>query len=89
MVAELNEVEKIAAMRTVPGEVLRQIEANRTWSRNYVIIHHLVRNPRTPLPTVLHLLPRILAKDLQGISNNRNVSEAVRKQAFRLLSARR
>ena len=84
-----NEVEKIAAMRTVPGEVLRQIEANRTWSRNYVIIHHLVRNPRTPLPTVLHLLPRILAKDLQGISNNRNVSEAVRKQAFRLLSARR
>ena len=84
-----NEVEKIAAMRTVPGDVLRQIEANRTWSRNYVIIHHLVRNPRTPLPTVLHLLPRILAKDLQGISNNRNVSEAVRKQAFRLLSARR
>jgi hypothetical protein len=84
-----NEVEKIAAMRTVPGEVLRQIEANRTWCRNYVIIHHLVRNPRTPLPTVLHLLPRILAKDLQGISNNRNVSEAVRKQAFRLLSARR
>ena len=84
-----NEVEKIAAMRSVPGEVLRQIEANRTWCRNYVIIHHLVRNPRTPLPTVLHLLPRILAKDLQGISNNRNVSEAVRKQAFRLLSARR
>ncbi|HEX8399027.1 MAG TPA: hypothetical protein VF644_16445 [Pyrinomonadaceae bacterium] len=84
-----NEVEKIAAMRSVPGEVLRQIEGNRTWSRNYVIIHHLVRNPRTPLPTVLHLLPRILAKDLQGISNNRNVSEAVRKQAFRLLSVRR
>ena len=84
-----NEVEKIAAMRTVPGDVLRQIEANRTWCRNYVIIHHLVRNPRTPLPTVLHLLPRILAKDLQGISNNRNVSEAVRKQAFRLLSVRR
>lgn len=84
-----NEVEKIAAMRTVPGEVLRQIENNRTWSRNYLIIHHLVRNPRTPLPTVLHLLPRILTKDLQGISNNRNVSEAVRKQAFRLLSTRR
>lgn len=84
-----NEVEKIAAMRTVPGEVLRQIENNRTWSRNYLIIHHLVRNPRTPLPTVMHLLPRILTKDLQAISNNRNVSEAVRKQAFRLHSTRR
>lgn len=84
-----NEVEKIAAMRTVPGEVLRQIENNRIWSRNYVIIHNLVRNPRTPLPTVLHLLPRILAKDLQGISNNRNVAEAVRKQAFRMLSVRK
>lgn len=84
-----QEVEKISAMRTVPTEVLRQIENNRNWSRNYLIIHNLVRNPRTPLPSVLHLLPRILKKDLQGISNNRNVSEAVRKQAFRLLSTRK
>jgi hypothetical protein len=84
-----NEVEKISAMRTVPNEVLRQIENNRQWTRNYLIIHNLVRNPRTPLPTVLHLLPRILTKDMQAISNNRNVSEAVRKQAFRLLSTRR
>jgi hypothetical protein len=84
-----QEVEKIAAMRTVPGEVLRQIEGNRSWTRNYIIIHNLARNPRTPLPTVLHLLPRILKKDLQGISNNRNVSEGVRKQAMRLLSTRK
>ncbi|MDQ4123484.1 MAG: hypothetical protein M3209_18770 [Acidobacteriota bacterium] len=84
-----NEVERISAMRTVPGEVLRQIEGNRIWARNYVVIHNLVRNPRTPLPTVLHLLPRIHAKDLQGISNNRNVAEAVRKQAFRMLSVRK
>jgi hypothetical protein len=84
-----QEVEKIAAMRTVPGEVLRQIESNRSWTRNYIVIHNLARNPRTPLPTVLHLLPRILKKDLQGISNNRNVSEGVRKQAMRLLSTRK
>lgn len=84
-----QEVEKIAAMRTVPSEVLRSIEGNRNWSRNYLIIHNLARNPRTPLPTVLHLLPRILKKDLLGISNNRNVSEGVRKQAFRLLSTRK
>jgi hypothetical protein len=84
-----QEVEKISAMRTVPDEVLRSIGTNRTWARNYPILHNLVRNPRCPLPTAMTILTRIQAKDLQGIANNRNVSEAVRKQAFRLLATRR
>ena len=83
-----QEVENIAAMRTVSDEVLRLISMNRSWARNYPIIHNLARNPRTPVPTVMNLLLRIRTKDLNGIAQNRNVSETVRRQATRLAQAR-
>lgn len=83
-----QEVENIAAMRTVADEVLRLIALNRNWARSYPIIHNLVRNPRTPIPTVLSTLPRIRTKDLKNIMQNRNVSEATRRQAQRLAQAR-
>ena len=83
-----KEVENIAAMRTVSHEVLRLIALNRGWTRSYPIIHNLCRNPRTPIPTAIGILPRIRTKDLQHIALNRNVSEAVRRQALRLEQAR-
>jgi hypothetical protein len=84
-----KEVENIAAMRTVSEEVLRLISMNRAWVRLYPIIHNLARNPRTPLPTAINILPRIQAKDLKVLSENRNVSEGVRRQAYRLVQVRK
>ena len=83
-----QEVENIAAMRTVADEVLRLIALNRAWARSYSIIHNLVRNPRTPIPTAITTLPRIRTRDLQQLTQNRNVSEAVRRQALRLSQVR-
>ena len=83
-----HEVENIAAMRTVSEEVLRKIGQTRAWARNYPIILNLARNPRTPIATAVTLLTRIHNRDLQGISQNRNVSEAVRRQAYRLVQTR-
>lgn len=83
-----QEVENIATMRTVAEEVLRLIGMNRAWARSYPIIHNLARNPRTPMATAVHILPRIRTKDLKSISTSRNVSEAVRRQAYRLSEMR-
>jgi hypothetical protein len=83
-----HEVENIAAMRTVADEVLRIIALNRAWARSYTIIHNLVRNPRTPIPTSIGILPRIHTKDLKNMTMNKNISEAVRRQATRLAQAR-
>ncbi|HYJ84524.1 MAG TPA: hypothetical protein VEW46_00535 [Pyrinomonadaceae bacterium] len=83
-----QEIENIAAMRTVADEVLRLIAAKPAWARSYSIIHNLVRNPRTPIPTVVSTLPRIRSKDLLSLTQNRNVSEAVRRQAMRLTQTR-
>lgn len=79
-----HEVENIAAMRSVSDEVLRKIALNRSWARAYPIIHNLARNPRTPIPTALNILPRIRTKDLKILGQNKNVSEAIRRQAYRL-----
>jgi hypothetical protein len=83
-----HEVENISSMRTVSDEVLRLIAINRAWARSYSIIHNLARNPRTPIATAMTILTRIRNKDLQHISQNRNVSEAVRRQAYRLVQTR-
>ena len=83
-----HEVENIASLRTVAEEVLRLIGMNHAWARSYPIIHNLARNPRTPMATAVHILPRIRTKDLKSISLNRNVSEAVRRQAYRLSEMR-
>jgi hypothetical protein len=83
-----QEIEKIAAMRSVTEEILRQIAASRHWSRNYSIVHNLARNPRTPIANVMNILSRLQLKDLNALSKNRNISEAVRRQALRLSQAR-
>jgi len=83
-----QEVENIASMRTVAAEALRLIALNRAWMRKYTVIHQLARNPRTPIPTVIGILPRIHTKDLSNLSQNRNVSEQVRRHAQRLCNSR-
>ena len=83
-----QEVEAIAAMRTVSDEVLRLIAQNRAWARSYAVIHNLARNPRTPIATAITVMTRLYTKDLKQITQNRNISEAVRRQAQRLVQTR-
>ncbi len=84
-----KEVESIAAMRTIAEDVLRTIALNRAWARSSPIIHNLARNPRTPLPTAIQILTRLHTRDLQSLSQNRNVPESVRRQAYRLTQTRK
>ena len=83
-----QEIEKIASMRTVSEDILRQIANNRAWSRNYSVVHNLARNPRAPIASVMSILTRLQLKDLTALAKNRNVSEAVRRQAVRLTQSR-
>ncbi|NOT47937.1 MAG: hypothetical protein HOP17_09355 [Acidobacteria bacterium] len=83
-----QEMEKIAAMRSIAEDILRQIANDRQWSRSYMIVHNLARNPRTPIANVLTILSRLQLRDLAALSKNKNVSDAVRRQALRLCQAR-
>ena len=83
-----QEVEAIAAMRSLSEDILRSIAANRQWSRSYPVMHNLARNPRAPIANVMTILSRLQLRDLVQLSKNRNVSDAVRRQAARLHAAR-
>ncbi|REJ77554.1 MAG: hypothetical protein DWQ47_14360 [Acidobacteria bacterium] len=83
-----QEVEQIANMRTISGDVLRSIATNLKWARNYKIVLNICLNPRSPLANVMSFLPRLQMKDLKAIPNNKNVPEAVRKNALRIVNAR-
>lgn len=83
-----QEVEKIAAMRSVPEDILRKIANDRQWSRSYAVVHNLARNPRTPIANTMNILSRLQLRDLAALSKNKNISDAVRRQALRLSQAR-
>ena len=83
-----QEIEKISTMKTVPEDVLRGIATDKKFARNYVIIHNLARNPRTPIGNVLSLLTLLQLRDISAIGKNRNVPDAVRRHATRIANAR-
>jgi hypothetical protein len=83
-----NEVESITAMKTVSEEVLRLIASSRSYTKSYVIIHNLVRNPRTPIAISMGFLNRIQTKDLRQLSANKNVPDVIRQSSSRMFLKR-
>jgi hypothetical protein len=68
--------------------VLRQIPLKRRFMKNYIVVRNLVSNPRTPLDLGLGLMKHIQIQDLKNISNNKEISETVRKMAMKLYKQR-
>lgn len=85
----VQEIEKISAMRTVPEDILRQIAISRQWARSYTVVHNLARNPRVPIGNVMGILTRLQQRDLLALSKNRNISDAVKRQAGRIAAMRK
>ncbi|MGO9086888.1 MAG: hypothetical protein ACLQBK_16825 [Candidatus Sulfotelmatobacter sp.] len=79
-----GEVEKIASQKNVLEAVLRQIPLKRRFMKNYIVVRNLVANPRTPLDLGLGLMKNLLTADLKNISNNKDVSETIRKLAMKM-----
>lgn len=76
-----SEVEAIAKMANVSEEILRMIGLSRQYTKNYNVVHALVRNPKTPVAMSMNFLQRINDKDLRSLSTNRNVPEILRVTA--------
>jgi hypothetical protein len=76
-----SEIESFAGMKNVSDEILRQIGASKEWTRHYGVVASLVRNPRTPLAISLGMVSRLNPKDIKSLAVDRNVPEAIRKQA--------
>jgi hypothetical protein len=78
------EVENFAAMTFLSVEILRQISINRLWMKNYSVVRNLITNSKTPLDISLHLLPRLIPRDLKILGTNKNVPETLRTMAAKM-----
>jgi hypothetical protein len=75
------EVESFSAMKNISDEILRKISRNPEWTKRYVVVNNLVRNPRTPIGVALTFVPRLNPRDIKAVAVDRNVPEPVRKMA--------
>jgi hypothetical protein len=48
------------------------------------VVRNLVSNPRTPLDLGLGLMKHLQIQDLKSVSNNKEISETVRKMAMKM-----
>jgi hypothetical protein len=83
-----TEVEAFSAMTSLTAETLRQIAMNRLFLKNYTIVRNLLNNPKAPLEVTLHMLPRLVEKDLKMLTMNKNIPEVLRTAAFKLYRQR-
>ena len=79
-----GEVERFATQKNVLEAVLRGIPMKRRFAKNYAVIRNLVFNPRTPLDLSLGLMKNMLVGDLRNLSNNKEISDTVRKLATKM-----
>jgi len=84
----VGEVEAFAAMRSISEDVIRRIGNSREWTRSYVVVQNLVKNPKTPLMISQRLMFRLQSRDLIMLSRDHSIPEGVRRNAQRLLSQR-
>jgi hypothetical protein len=79
-----GEVERFASQKNVLESVLRGIPMKRRFAKNYAVVRNLVFNPRTPLDLSLALMKNMLVGDLRNLSNNKEISDTVRKLATKM-----
>ena len=83
-----QEVEMFASMKNVQESVLRGIAGKRKFMKAYAVVRALANNPRAPLDVQLTLVKNLLNMDLRNLSMNKNVSDTVRKVAYKLYKER-
>lgn len=78
----LDEVISAAKMPSLSPEALKVIAEHREWGVNTTVCTALARNPRTPVPLVLKLLPRVPMQELRVIAKGQGrapIVQAARK----------
>lgn len=65
---QLDEVLFAAKLTTLAPDALKAISEHTEWSQNPSVCIALVRNPKTPLPIALRLLPKLPATEIKAIA---------------------
>lgn len=83
-----SEVELITKSRSATEDTMRFICRKKEWMKNYSIMSGVITNPKTPGGLAMQFVKRLKKRDLALLEKNKNVSEAVRVTAKKLLKAK-
>jgi len=83
------EAGRYASNHSLSDDVIRYIASKREFTKLYGTKYALCRNPKTPVPEAMRLMPFLREKDLVLLSKSKGVSSAVVAQARKLLMQRR
>lgn len=83
-----GEVLTLAKNRSTGDELIRMINLNREWVKNYEIRKALVMHPRTPLPKALRYMNTMGEKEIKDLAKSRGVSQVIVNNARRILMAK-
>ena len=83
------EAANYAGNQSLCDDVIRHIASKREWTKLYGTKYSLCRNPKTPIPEAMRLMPFLREKDLIRLSKSKGVPSAVVAQARKLLMQRR
>jgi hypothetical protein len=75
----------VAHAAKTPGPVLALLAADRRWGARPFLQAALARNPSTPMPAALRLLPLLRRPELKAVAQDPRVPEPVRLRARVLL----
>ncbi len=81
-----DEVVAIARNKSLPTEIIAKIAQNRYFTKNYIVMHELIQNPKTPLQIALGFLNSLHERDLRQLSRDKNANPPIRKMAINMIN---
>ena len=82
----LEEVVWAAKLSTLNPEALKVIAEHPEWGKNQQIAAALVRNPKTPVPVAVKLIPRLAVAEIKAIAKSQGrpqIVQAAKKHLMR------
>jgi len=76
-----NEVVMLIQNKSISGDIVTRISANREWCKRYDVILGLVKNPKTTVSNALGFIKRLQIRDLQLVMRDKNLSPVIRNLA--------
>ncbi len=80
------EIVRIAGLRNVAEDVLREIAINKEWTRHYMVKFNLVANPRTPFGHASKFVLHLRENDIKTLAKSKEVSGAIQTAAKQQLA---
>ena len=85
---EAEDVLAVVKSPSANAGLLDRVAKDRRWSQNAEIRVAIARNPKTPSPTVIKLLPSLRTEDLRQMAKVGALRENVRREALRVYMKR-